>query len=255
MSLTSPVRMRALHRGADGHHLVGVDALVGLFAEVVLHALLHERDARRAAHEHHLVDVRGALARVGEGAAQASSERSTRGSIICSSFARDILMFEVQRRLPRGGHVREVDGGLLRRRELDLGLLRGVAEALQGHLVLGQVDPLVLAKLGSIIQSMIGLVDVVAAEVGVAVGALDLDEVFADLEDRDVEGAAAEVVHGDELVLLLVEAVREGRGGGLVDDARTLSPAILPASLVAWRWLSLKYAGTVITASVTVSPR
>ena len=28
-----------------------------------------------------------------------------------------------------------------------------------------------------------------------------------------------------------------------------------PASLVAWRWLSLKYAGTVITASVTVSPR
>ncbi len=28
-----------------------------------------------------------------------------------------------------------------------------------------------------------------------------------------------------------------------------------PASLVAWRWLSLKYAGTVMTASVTFSPR
>ena len=27
-----------------------------------------------------------------------------------------------------------------------------------------------------------------------------------------------------------------------------------PASLVAWRWLSLKYAGTVMTASVTFSP-
>ena len=35
----------------------------------------------------------------------------------------------------------------------------------------------------------------------------------------------------------------------------TLSPAILPASLVAWRCESLKYAGTVITASVTVSPK
>ncbi len=35
----------------------------------------------------------------------------------------------------------------------------------------------------------------------------------------------------------------------------TSRPAILPASLVAWRWLSLKYAGTVITASLTVSPR
>ena len=35
----------------------------------------------------------------------------------------------------------------------------------------------------------------------------------------------------------------------------TLRPAILPASLVAWRCASLKYAGTVMTASVTVSPR
>ena len=35
----------------------------------------------------------------------------------------------------------------------------------------------------------------------------------------------------------------------------TFSLAIRPASLVAWRCASLKYAGTVITASVTVSPR
>ncbi len=35
----------------------------------------------------------------------------------------------------------------------------------------------------------------------------------------------------------------------------TSRPAILPASLVAWRWSSLKYAGTVITAPSTVSPR
>ena len=35
----------------------------------------------------------------------------------------------------------------------------------------------------------------------------------------------------------------------------TSRPAIFPASLVAWRCASLKYAGTVITASVTFSPR
>src|SRR5512134_881688 len=35
----------------------------------------------------------------------------------------------------------------------------------------------------------------------------------------------------------------------------TFSPAISPASLVACRWASLKYAGTVMTASVTFSPR
>ena len=36
---------------------------------------------------------------------------------------------------------------------------------------------------------------------------------------------------------------------------RTFRPAISPASLVAWRSASLKYAGTVITASVTLSFR
>ena len=35
----------------------------------------------------------------------------------------------------------------------------------------------------------------------------------------------------------------------------TSSPAIWPASLVAWRWASLKYAGTVITALLTLWPR
>src|SRR5436305_857197 len=34
----------------------------------------------------------------------------------------------------------------------------------------------------------------------------------------------------------------------------TSRPATLPASLVAWRWSSLKYAGTVITAESTDSP-
>jgi ribosomal protein L12E/L44/L45/RPP1/RPP2 len=47
------------------------------------------------------------------------------------------------------------------------------------------------------------VVDVVAAEVGVAVGRDDLHDVVADLEDRDVEGAAAEVVDRDDLVLFL----------------------------------------------------
>ena len=63
------------------------------------------------------------------------------------------------------------------------------------------------------------LVEVVAAEVRVAVGRLHLDHAFADFEDRDVERAAAEVVHRDRLVLLLVEAVGQRRGRRLVDDA------------------------------------
>ena len=42
---------------------------------------------------------------------------------------------------------------------------------------------------------------------------------------------------------------------GSLTSRSTVRPAIWPASLVAWRCESLKYAGTVMTARVTFSPR
>ena len=94
------------------------------------------------------------------------------------------------------GRLISVDDG---RRQLDLGLLGGLLEALEGLLVLGEVDALVLLELG---QQPVddALVEVVAAEVRVAVGRLDLEDAVAQLEDRDVERAAAQVVDGDLLV-------------------------------------------------------
>ena len=62
------------------------------------------------------------------------------------------------------------------------------------------------------------LVEVVAAEVPVAARGAHLHDAVADVEDRDVEGAAAEVEHEDRLRALLVDAVGERRGGRLVDD-------------------------------------
>src|SRR6202012_3666070 len=62
-------------------------------------------------------------------------------------------------------------------------------------------------------------VEVLAAEVRVAVRRLDAEDAFLDLEDRDIERAAAEVVDGDALARLLVEAIRDRGGRGLVDDA------------------------------------
>ena len=44
---------------ADGHALVGVDALVGLLAGDALHGFLHGGDTGGAAHEDDLVDVLG----------------------------------------------------------------------------------------------------------------------------------------------------------------------------------------------------
>ncbi len=118
-----------------------------------------------------------------------------------------------------GGDEGEVDLRLLRGGELDLRLLGGLLEALQRHAVLPQVDPLVALELRDEVVDH-HVVEVVAAEVGVAVGRLHLERALADLEDRDVERAATEVVDGDRLVGLLVEPVRQRRRRRLVDDAQ-----------------------------------
>ena len=54
----------ALDGGADRHHLVGVDALVRLLAEELLHHLLHHGHAGHAAHQDDGVELRGGEAGV-----------------------------------------------------------------------------------------------------------------------------------------------------------------------------------------------
>ena len=213
-----------LDRRADRHDLVRVDALVRLLAaEHLLDRFDDRRHAGHAADEDHLVDVGGLEAGVLE-------RGLDRPLGLGHEVGHQVLELgpgeghdEVLGAGRVGGDVGQVDLGGCRGRELDLRLLGGFLEALQGLLVLGQVDPLVLLVFG---QQPVddALVEVVAAEVRIAVGRLDLEDALAELEDRDVEGAAAQVVDGDLLVALLVQAVGEGRRGGLVDDPLDVEP-------------------------------
>ena len=77
---------------------------------------------------------------------------------------------------------------------------------------------------GSSASSSVGepRVEVVAAEPRVAVGRQHLEDAAAELQDRDVEGAAAEVVDGDDALGALVEAVGERGGRRLVHQAQHL---------------------------------
>ncbi len=140
------------------------------------------------------------------------------------------LLVQVQRALGRGGDVGQVDRRLGRAGQLDLGLLRRLAQPLHGHLVLGQVDAVaVLELLDQVIDDP--LVPVVAAQAGVAVGGLHLDDALTDLQQGDVEGATAQVEDEDGLVLLLVQSVRQGRRRRLVDDPQHVQAGDLPGLL------------------------
>ncbi len=130
-----------------------------------------------------------------------------------------------------GRDERQVDRRLGHRRELALGALRGLLEPLQRHAVAAQVDPGLAAEL---LDQPVddALVEVLAAEIGVAGSGPHLEDALGELEDRDVEGAAAEVVDGDLAVGgAAVEAVGQRRGGRLVQDAQHLEPGDAPGVL------------------------
>ena len=208
-----------LDGGAHGDDLVRVDAAVRLLAGELLDLLLHGGHARHAADEDDVVDRRGALVLgVVERLAHRRDDAVDQvGGQLVELGAREAHV-EVLGAGLVGGDEGQVDLRLLRGGQLDLGLLGRLVEALERHRVGLEVDGLVALELaGQPVDDR--LVEVVAAEVVVARGGLDLEDAVADLEDRHVERAAAEVEDEDRLVGLLVEAVGQRRGGRLVDDA------------------------------------
>ena len=64
------------------------------------------------------------------------------------------------------------------------------------------------------------IVDIVAAQVRVAVGREHFEDSVLQSQDRDVERAAAEIVDRDDAFFALVEPVGERRRGRLIDQAQ-----------------------------------
>ena len=104
-----------------------------------LTSVLDGRHPRLAADEDDLVDVGRRDLRVLEGLARpARVVRSTRSSVSCSSLERVSVIWRWIGPDGAGRDERQVDLGRLGRRELDLRLLGGLADALQGHPVRGR---------------------------------------------------------------------------------------------------------------------
>ncbi len=208
----------------------GLTLWLGSLLREVLDELLDDRHARGAADEHHFFDVvdgeLGVADRVLERLDAALGEI---GGQLFELRAGERVV-EVLGPVLVGRDERQVDGGLHHRRQLDLGLLGRLGEALQRLAVAAQIDALVLLELGD--QPVDdALVVVVAAELRVAVGRLDLEDAVADFEDRDVERAAAQVPDEDRLVALLLQAVGERSRGRLVDDAQHVEAGDAPGVL------------------------
>ena len=145
-------------------------------------------------------------------------------------FGTGELLLDVLRSAGVGGDEGKVDLVFLGRGEGDLGLLGLLLDALDGIGLLGEVDSGLLLKL---IDDPVhdAVVPIIATQMGVAVGAAHLEDAVTEFQTGDIEGAAAEIVHGDLLVSLLLQTVGQGGGGWLVDDAQDLETGDLAGVL------------------------
>ncbi|ELA00912.1 NAD-specific glutamate dehydrogenase [Cupriavidus sp. HMR-1] len=220
---------RTLDGGTHGHGFVRVHVLAGFLAEELAHLFLHLRHTGHAADQDHVVNVADLDARIlDRGTARFDRAGDQFFHQRFELGARD-LQVQVLRTRGIGRDVRQVDLGLLRARQFDLGLFSGFLQALQRQHVLRQIDALFLLELADDVVDD-ALVEVLATEERVAVGRQHFELLFAihvgDFDDRDVERAAAEVIHGNLAValLVLVHAERQRCSGRFVDDALDVQP-------------------------------
>ena len=108
--------------------------------------------------------------------------------------------------------------GFAHRRQLDLGLFGRLPQPGEGGLVLPGIQMVDLFKL---LRQVIGdrFIEIVAAQAVVAGGGQHLDDPALDIQHRDVEGPAAEVVNHHLLGLFLVDPVGQRRRGRLVNNS------------------------------------
>ncbi|ACO33777.1 NAD-specific glutamate dehydrogenase domain protein [Acidobacterium capsulatum ATCC 51196] len=214
-----------LHGRANRHHFIGVHAAMGLLAKELLDDLLNAGHAGLSAYQHHFVNLARVHTGIGHGLLAGLNGALQNVLDELLQLGAGQLLHQVLGAGCIGGDEGQVDLGFKRGRKLDLGALGGVLQALQGHFVaLGaQVEAFVLLELvDEPVHDL--LVEVVAAQVCVAIGRLHLDDAFAHFENGDVERTAAKVIYGDGLVLLLVEAIGQRGRGRLVDDALDVEP-------------------------------
>ena len=153
-------------------------------------------------------------------------QRSIRWSTSCSNLLRVMLICKCFGPLASAVMNGRLMSVVLAELSSFLAFSQASCKPLQGHRVLAQVDAVLLLELvGDVVDQH--FVEVVAAQVRIAVGADHAEHAVGHFQHRDVERAAAQVEDHDLLVLFPIQAVGQGRGRRLVDDPRDFQPGDL----------------------------
>ncbi len=178
-----------------------------LLAEEGADAILHGGHTRHAPDHHHLVDVAGGQASIGQSLFDGSDRPVDEIGRQLFEFGTAESHDQVPGAAGIGCQVRQVDLGLHRCGELDLGLFGGFLQTLQRLAVVIQIDPIILLELlDEVIHN--AQIEVITAQERIAARGADLKDAIAHIEDGNIKRAAAKIIDGDNFIFLLIESIR-----------------------------------------------
>ena len=230
----------ALNCRAHSNDFIGVDAFMRLLVEEALCLLLNKRHSRLTANENNFIHRRKISI------AHALAARLGRAIDEIHRESLELGLVERSRKVERPRLVhrdeRKIDVIRCGRRKSALGLFSLFLKTLKSHHVLREVNTLRgLEVFNEPLHD--GLVEVVTAEVRIAVRGLHLKDAVTDIKNGDIERTATEVVDGDLLVLLLVKTVSERSCCRLIDDALNLKTCNLTGILSGLALLVVEVSG------------
>src|SRR5262245_37564502 len=211
---------------ANRNHLVRVHALVRLLAEDLLHDLLNFRHPGHTANQDYLGNISRPNSRVFE-------RIETRFNCLLDEILDQGFEFrarQLDHKMFRTRRIRrnewQINLSLSGCRQLDLGLLRSLLQALQSELVVPQIYALLALELiGQVIHKP--HIEVFAAEESVSISGFDLEYTIADVENGYIERTATEIVDRNLALLLLLKSIGKRRSGRLIDNAQDLEASNL----------------------------
>ena len=219
-SLSELTRDAAWIAAPNRHDLIGIDIGFGLLLEVLFDRGANDRQAGRPADENDSVEVahrepgllHGFVAHFEGALHEILNQRA-------ELLAGDRVLEGPRLAIFADEDVGNADLDFVFDRQALLGRFGRNFQLLERKGIVARVDAFLRHEpVGQHVEDAV--IEVIAAEESVAAGRENLEDVLADLEDRDIEGTAAEVVDRDCLLETFAEAVREGGCRGLVENAQ-----------------------------------
>ena len=203
--------------GSDGNGFIGMDTAMGRFAKESGEAFVDVGHTRHSADEEDLVDIFSfEVTRFHDGFAY--TER-----FIDETFDQAVervachLYVEVDGLSLVLEEVGDLDLNAFFGGKIALGFFAGIANALHLDGITAQIDFCFAVKIADYVIDQ-DIIEVHAAEEGIAACGDDFEDIVIDFEDGRIEGTPAEIVDEEALFETPPKAVGEGGCGGFIDD-------------------------------------